>query len=273
MVDGSAHAAVAPLFVPGNRPERFAKAAASGADAVIIDMEDAVPADAKAAARSGLAGGSLPQATVYVRVNAIGTTWHAEDIAAVCRLPLAGIVLPKAEMSDATGALASQLHGRMPLLLLIESAQGLSEARSLAALPGVVRLAFGSLDFCADLGIAHTRQALAPARIELAMASRLASLAAPIDGITADIADEALIEDDARHARDMGFGGKLAIHPKQIAPLIRGFMPTASEIDWARQVLAAGEDGAVAVSGMMIDAPVRMRARRILAMAEQHGPQ
>lgn len=269
MVDGPTHAAVAPLFVPGNRPERFPKAAASGADAVIVDLEDAVPADAKDAARSALASEALPAGDVYVRVNAIDTAWHADDVAVVSRLPLAGIVLPKAEMSDATTAVASQLAGRMPLVLLVESAKGLSEARTLAALPGVVRLAFGSLDFCADLGIAHTRQALAPARIELAMASRLASLAAPIDGITADISDEALIEDDARHARDMGFGGKLAIHPKQIAPLIRGFMPSPSEVDWAKQVLAAGGDGAVAVGGMMIDAPVRMRARRILALAQR----
>ena len=148
-------------------------------------------------------------------------------------------------------------------IALIESARGLAAARDIARACG--RLAFGSVDFAADLGCAHTREALLLARLELVLASRLAGLPAPLDGVTTAIHDDALVESDARHAAELGFGGKLLIHPKQVAAALRGFAPGEAEIAWARRVLAAGGDGAVAVDGMMIDAPVRLRAERILS--------
>lgn len=253
---------IAPLFVPADRPERFAKAAASGADAVILDLEDGVAGDAKEAARAALRTDftGLP---VLVRINGADTPWFADDLAAVADLNAAGIILPKAETGRELDAVCAV---GLPVLALIETARGLAEARSIATLDRVVRLVFGSLDFCADLGCAPVREALLAARSELVLASRLGGLDAPVDGVTTSIDDAALIADDARHAMTLGFGGKLAIHPRQIAPIREGFRPDAAEIAWARRVLASG-DGAVAVDGGMVDEPVRLRARAILKRA------
>lgn len=256
---------IAPLFVPGHRPERFAKAAVAGADAVIIDLEDAVPPEEKAAARANAAAARLEGIPVYVRINPAGTPWHAEDLVALAESELAGILLPKAE-NPVTIEGMRRMIGAMDVIALIESARGLAAAREIAA-GGVAGLGFGSLDYAADLGCAHTRQALLLARSELVLASRLAGIGAPLDGVTAAIGDDALTEDDARHAAELGFGGKLLIHPRQVAPALRGFAPTAEEVEWAGKVMAAGGGGAVSVDGMMIDAPVRMRAERILARA------
>jgi citrate lyase subunit beta/citryl-CoA lyase len=257
--------AIAPLFVPGNRPERFAKAAASGADAVIIDLEDAVAPEEKEAARRAAAAAALERIEVLVRINAAGTPWHAEDLAALASARIAGIMLPKAEDPAILAAIHTALGDRRPVIALVESARGVAAARDLAR--GAARLAFGSIDYAADLGCAHTREALLMARLELVLASRLTGIAAPIDGVTAAIGDDALTEGDARHAADLGFGGKLCIHPRQVAPALRGFAPGAEEVEWARKVIAAGGEGAVAVGGMMIDAPVRLRAERILSRA------
>jgi len=257
-----------PLFVPGNRPERFDKAAASGADAIIIDLEDAVAANTKDEARAALRGGftSLP---VLVRVNGIGTSWHKADMAALARQTFAAVVMPKAEAGPAFEALCAAAP--MPVVALIETARGLADARRIAATENVARLAFGSIDFCADLGCAHTREALLAARGELVLASRLAGLVAPIDGVTTAIDDTALIAGDARHACDLGFTGKLCIHPRQIEAIRAGFAADEAEIAWANKVLASG-DGAAAVDGMMVDEPVRIRARSILKRAGAQAP-
>ncbi|WP_425277335.1 HpcH/HpaI aldolase/citrate lyase family protein [Sinorhizobium fredii] len=252
-----------PLFVPGNRPERFEKAAASGADAIIIDLEDAVAPDAKEAAGVALRA-DFTDLPVLVRINGEGTPWHEDDLAAVSRLPVAAVIVPKAELGGGLAALAAA--SAVPIVALVETARGLAEARQIAALPGVSRLAFGSVDFCADLGCAHTREALLAARSELVLASRLAGLVAPLDGVTTSIDDGEQIESDARYALELGFGGKLAIHPRQIEAIRAGFRPQASEIEWAKKVLASG-DGAAAVDGAMVDEPVRIRARAVLARA------
>ncbi|MBE9639557.1 HpcH/HpaI aldolase/citrate lyase family protein [Salipiger mangrovisoli] len=253
----------APLFVPASRPERFAKAAGSGACGVILDLEDAVAADAKDAARAALACGftDLP---VLLRINPAGTPWHEADLEAAATLPFAAIMLPKAEDPEAIGPLARRTGH--PILPLIETARGLAAAREIAACADVVRLAFGSIDFCADIGCEHLRETLRPVRLELVIASRLAGIAAPIDGVTTEFADPTLTEDDSRHARSLGMTGKLCIHPRQVAPIRTGFAPTAAERDWAARVLASG-DGAVSVDGAMVDEPVRLRARAILANA------
>ncbi len=259
---------VLPLFVPGDRPERFGKAAAAGGDAVIVDLEDAVAPEAKAAARARLAEALAPLAgglPLLVRINARGTPWHDDDLAACAGLPLAGIVLPKAEtaadctrVGEATG---------LPAVALVETALGLANAGEIARASR--RLAFGSIDFAADLGMAHEREVLRPARFALAMAARFAGRAAPIDGVTTAIRDGEAVADDCRHAVAMGFAGKLIIHPAQIAAARKGFAPSEGECDWARRVLAAVEGGAaaVAVDGAMVDAPVIARARQILARA------
>ncbi|WP_295046145.1 CoA ester lyase [uncultured Paracoccus sp.] len=253
----------APLFVPANRPERFAKAAASGADAIILDLEDAVAVDAKDAARAALAR-DFTDLPVIVRINAHATPWHDADVAAVAALNPAAAILPKAEDAAVTAQVAKALG--LPVIALIESAPGLAHARAIAQAPGVVRLAFGSVDFCADLACAHLREVLLPARSELVLASRLAGIAAPIDGVTVQLDDLSVSHDDAAHARALGMTGKLCIHPRQIAEVRRAFAPTPAELDWARRVVASG-DGAVSVDGAMVDEPVRIRARALLAEA------
>jgi citrate lyase subunit beta/citryl-CoA lyase len=256
---------IVPLFVPGSRPERFEKAVSSGADAVIIDLEDAVAAEAKDAARAALSGGFTDR-PVLVRINGIGTPWHMADVAAASGLPFAAMMVPKADASEDFEALCAS--SPLPVIALVETARGLAEARHIAATANVARLAFGSIDFCADLGCAHTREALLPARSELVLASRLAGLTEPIDGVTTAIDESALIAADARHARELGFGGKLCIHPRQVEAIRAGFHPDEAEIAWARKVLASG-DGSTAVDGTMVDEPVRARARSILKRAAE----
>lgn len=257
-----------PLFVPGNRPERFEKAAQSGADAIIIDLEDAVPPELKIAARNSLSAvdAGIP---ALVRINALGTAWSQEDQAAVKGRNFAAVVVPKAEATEPFEDLCRNLG--VPVIALVESARGLADARRLAAIPHVSRLAFGSIDFCADIGCDHDHDALLFARSELVLASRLAGLAAPIDGVTTSIDDEALIRSDARNARRLGFGGKLCIHPRQIRAIQAGFAPDEAEVIWACKVLTGGE-GAVAVDGTMVDEPVRIRARTILKRAGENAP-
>lgn len=252
---------LAPLFVPGHRPERFAKAAASGADAVIIDLEDAVPADAKEAARANLRTDLT--CPVIVRINGAGTAWHEADLAAVSALPLAAIMAPKSEAGVGFDGLLKR-RGSIPILALVETARGLADARRIASAPGVARLAFGSVDYCADLGCQHTREALLSARCELVLASRLAGQPAPLDGVTTALDDEAQLAGDTRHARELGFGGKLCIHPRQVGPVLGAFRPGHDEIAWARQALASG-DGVATLDGAMVDEAVRIRARAVLA--------
>lgn len=260
-----------PLFVPADRPERYAKAAASGADAVFIDLEDAVAPAAKTDARQALVGGAgevvgtgVP---VFVRVNAVGTPWHEDDIAALRHLGLAGIVLPKAERPADIERLAGEIGEGAEIIALIESPLGLANARGLAAVADC--LAFGSIDFALSLGAEHRREALLAARSELVLASVLAGKPGPIDGVTTAIGDAGIVADDAAYAASLGFAGKLLIHPKQIAPAIQGFRPKESDIAWAERVLTASGGEAVALDGAMIDAPELARARRIRQRAER----
>jgi citrate lyase subunit beta/citryl-CoA lyase len=254
---------LAPLFVPADRPDRFAKAAASGADAVIIDLEDAVPPDRKVRARDALSRDMLPAAPILIRINATSTEWFAGDVVAVLRLGVECLLLPKSETIDDIGRVGT-MAGALHIVALIETARGLANARGVAG-SGVSRLAFGSIDYCADLGCAHQRDILIPARSEIVLASRLAGICPPLDGVTAKIDSPEEAEADARHACNLGFGGKMCVHPTQITPVKAGFMPTASEVDWANSILASPEGGASKIAGAMVDAPVRQRARQILA--------
>lgn len=261
------------LFVPGDRPERYAKALASGADAVIVDLEDAVAAADKDRARESLrqwlrsgAGG----AQVMVRINAAGTPWFTHDLALAAVDGIAAVVLPKAEDLDAIAAITALRDG-LRVLPLIESAAGIESVLAIARAPGVARLVFGSIDLQADLGMRDaTEDDLLPFRLRLLTASRLAGLAPPVDGVTVAIDDEARLAGDTLRARRLGFGGKLCIHPKQVATVQRNFAPGAAEIDWARRVLEAiaqSAGSAVALDGKMVDTPVILRAQAILREA------
>lgn len=259
------------LFVPADRPERFPKALGAGAHAVIIDLEDAVAPEAKSAARDALqAWLAGPDARpVHVRVNAQQTPWFAQDLA-LCAHPLVeGIVLPKAEAAEQVAAAVHAAPGT-PVLPLIETALGIENLRPVARAPGVQRLVFGSIDFQADLGIEDEGEALLPFRAQLVLVSRLAGLQSPVDGVTTALDDEQAIAGDTARARRLGFGAKLCIHPRQVAAVSRGFMPSEPEIDWARRVLRAAHDSAgaaVAVDGKMVDTPVLLRARSLLDRA------
>ena len=250
------------LFVPADRPERIAKALASGADAVIVDLEDAVAPAAKDAAREALRGW-LAQADrrVVVRINGVDTPWFGAD-RALCRdAGVAAVMLPKAERA---GDLA--FEGK-PVLPLIETAVGIDALREIASAPGVERLVFGSIDFQLDLGIEGDGEELLLFRSQLVLASRLAGLAPPVDGVSPAIDDTAALQANALRARRLGFGAKLCIHPRQVDVVNRALGPSDEELAWARRVLEASEKAggaAVAVDGRMVDRPVILRAQALL---------
>lgn len=259
------------LFVPADRPDRIGKALRAGADAVIVDLEDAVAPGAKAAARASL-GAWLEgpdAAPVLVRINGAQTPWFEEDLRALAKAGVSGIVVPKSESADALAAAHAATRGR-PVLPLIETAAGFDALRALGATPGVQRMVFGSIDFQVDLGIEGDDEELLFFRSQLVLVARLAGLMAPVDGVTTAIDDEQAVLRDTARARRLGFGAKLCIHPKQVAAVHRAFTPSEAETGWARRVLAAAEasgGAAVAVDGKMVDAPVLARARTLLDRA------
>ncbi|MHB9756057.1 HpcH/HpaI aldolase/citrate lyase family protein [Streptomyces sp. BYX5S] len=258
--------AVTWLFVPATHPGRFAKAAASGADAVVVDFEDAVAADDKAAARERLRAAWPRDADVpvTVRINGPGTAEYEDDLA-VCRaLAPAAVVLPKTE-SAAQVRHTAQASGTR-VLPLIETARGLVHLDTITAEPDGVRLLFGSIDLALDLGVSDDR-ALDSARADLVRWSAANGRPAPVDGVTTAVRDPDAVTRAAARGRAWGFGGKLCIHPAQLPHVRAAFAPTEEEVGWARRVLAAGHEGAATVDGEMIDRPVVERARRILHRA------
>lgn len=258
------------LFVPGDRPERFAKAAAAGADLVIIDLEDAVAPDAKAAARRNVTDWLDHGGQAIVRINAAETPWHSADIAALGRCA-PGVMLPKAERAEVITAVADAISGA-PIIALVETARGARDCDALAEARGTTRIALGNADLGTQLGVAHTsHRALAYVRGRLVLCSAAAGLPAPIDGVTTAFDSTALLAEDLALAVELGFSGKLCIHPTQVAAVNGAFLPTDAELAWANRVVAAAEgapDRAIALDGAMIDAPLVQRAIRLLARSE-----
>lgn len=263
------------LFVPGNRPERFAKALASGADAVVLDLEDAVAPEAKAAARDAIAAwatqaGEAERARIVVRINDAAAPGFAEDLRLLREARLLDVMLPKAEHDEPLGALRAALPGAR-LLALIESARGIVRADALAACAGVTRLVFGTLDFALDLDldIAEGNEALAYAASRLAIASRVAGLGAPVAGVTPQLDDAARLLSDLAWSRRHGFGAKLCIHPAQVVAVHAALAPDSAALDWARRVIAAeaASPGAARLDGRMVDRPVVLQAQRTLRRA------
>ena len=257
------------LFVPASRPERIAKALDAGADAVIVYLEDAVAPAEKESARAALAAALDPSRPVMVRVNAADTTWFPADLELLTHPGIAAVVLPKAEHAEDV-VVVHRAAGGKRVLPLIESALGFEQRLALAHAEGVQRLIFGQIDFQADMGMRATEEELLPFRVALVLASRLVDIAPPIDGPTTAIGDETVLRSDALRARRLGFGGKLCIHPRQVAVVNQCFTPDADEVAWARRVIeadAAAGGAAVAVDGKMVDRPVVLRAQAILAEA------
>lgn len=260
------------LFVSAHQPDRIHKACASGADAVVIDLEDAVPLDRKDEARAHLAdwlAAAAHQAdgpALAVRINPIDTPWHASDTVLAAHPLFSAVMLPKAQDAGALRSLALACP-QAALWPLVETARGFSALDALAAVPNVQRLVFGSIDFQADLGIDGDADELLFFRSRLVLVSRLAQLQPPVDGVSTVLGDADRLCCEATRARRLGFGGKLCIHPQQVALVNNCFTPSVAQIDWARRVIAAdaASGGApVAVDGKMVDRPVVLQAQAML---------
>lgn len=255
-----------PLFVPASRPKLITKAWQSGATSIIIDLEDAVAPDDKDMARENVivAMESKPNVPTYLRINASGTMEYDLDIALLSSLNFDGVMLPKTQTIEELKVVRRAINYNQKIIGLIETAKGMVNVNTIAH--HCDRLAFGSIDYCADLDIAHSEQALLFARSSIVLASRAAGISPPIDGVTTSIKDENLIQSEAAHSNELGFKGKLLIHPSQITPTYKAFMPSLDDVAWAEDIITAGKQkGAIAVDGAMVDAPVIMRAENILA--------
>lgn len=276
----AAATAVTWLFVPGERPERFDKAAGSAADEVVLDLEDAVPPAGKDAAREQVCRWLASAGTGWVRVNGADTPWFEADLAALAavgavpalaaRTGLRGVLVPKADDPEDLALVRARVGPDRGVMALVESARGVAGALALAATDAVDRLAFGSVDLAVDLDAVEEDRSLLLARSMLVLASRAAGKPGPVDGITGSWDDPELVRSDAYRSRRLGFTGKLCIHPAQLDPAAAAFRPTEAELAWARRVLdAVGDDapGAVAVAGQMVDKPVLDRARAIARRA------
>jgi citrate lyase subunit beta/citryl-CoA lyase len=262
------------LFVPGNRPDRFDKALGSGADAVILDLEDAVAAAEKDTARAAIdawfggAGGGA-SGRVLIRINDDTTPWHEDDLDLLRHTGASGVMLPKVERSEQIARIAEALRPGGVVVPLIETARGLRGVDGIAAADGVQRLAFGTLDFAVDLNLSGDERGLLSPAMAITLASRCAEKAPPIAGVTPEIGNDEALARDLAFARAVGFTAKLCIHPKQVEAVRCALVPSESEVDWARRVLAAAAAGAgvVQVDGRMVDRPVLLKAQSILDRA------
>ncbi|WP_229719150.1 HpcH/HpaI aldolase/citrate lyase family protein [Nocardia jinanensis] len=277
----------APLFVPGDRPDRIRKACERGARAIVIDLEDAVAPTRKDAARAALSQVTVADAVaVLVRVNAsTDRDLLAADLAALRPVlsRVAGVVLPKVESVATVRDVAAELSGAsgcVPALVpTVETARGVHAAYEIAAAsPLVHTLLFGPVDLSAELGITATAAGteLVTARSTVVLACAAARIAAPLDGPWTGLDDYLGLAEATRHARNLGFGGKVAIHPRQLPVLTTGFAPTRAEISWANEVdsvytaaVSHGVGVARLSDGTFIDPPVAERARRILSRAHR----
>jgi len=256
------------LFAPGHSEKLLRRVFDAGADAVMLDLEDAVPLDAKPQAREMVAA-VLTERPAWVRINAVRTPLSAADLEAVAGLA-AGIRIPKVE-SAADVEWVRERAPATPLICAIESARGLLAAEEIAFVPGVRHLSLGGVDLRRDLGAGDGDLQTLYARSHLVVVSRAAGLGPPIDSVYARLDDEAGLRRQTEFARSLGFFGKSAIHPKQLSVLHEVFTPSEHEVAWAHAVLEAFEaarGNAVKLGdGEFVDLPVAERARYLLQLA------
>jgi len=267
------------LFVPGTRPELFMKALNSGASAVVLDLEDAVSEEDKDSARDAIRAAwpsfsSEQRERLVIRINSPGSKFYSADLILAQELQVACLLIPKSESRDQLNG-AALILPNTAIIPMIETAIGLDQLKDIANSNQVIRLALGNLDLQADLGMICDRQEteLQMARYQIVLASRLAQIAPPIDGVTPSIDDIERITDDSERAKRMGFGGKLCIHPKQVSVVNQAFTPTEDETSWAKRVIEAdlaSKGGAIKLDGKMIDRPVVLLAKRTMAIAGKH---
>lgn len=272
--------ALTALYVPGDRPDRIAKALTSGADIVIVDLEDAVAAAHKAEARAGLSAalahvGGGP--TVQVRVNARGSAWHDADLAAVAELaPHIEVRLPKIHGPADAHAALGVLSGR-PCHALIESALGVEHAFAIAQ-SGVASIGLGEADLRSSLGLPpgpSGEPGLAWLRSRIVNAAAAAGLLPPLMSVYTNVSDNEGLRESCAGGRGLGFLGRAAIHPKQLAPIREAFTPTPDELGRAAETLArVGEAAAdasgtvVLADGSFLDGAMVEAARRIVSIAQ-----
>lgn len=274
------------LFAPGNHARRVEKALTLPADAVILDLEDAVAVSEKPATRELVLAvfGQPRHGRLYVRINAYTTEWCYADIVTVARTGLDGIILPKVETADQLQSidwLLANLErerglpvGGIDLVPIIETALGISNIGGIAGSGSrTKRLAFGAGDYTLDLGMVWSRDELEllPARSAVVMASRAAGIEPPLDTVWADLRDAEGFARSAERAAALGFQGKMCIHPDQIAVTNAAFSPSTQQLSWANRVVAAFEEAeakglaSIQLDGQFIDYPIVQRARQVIA--------
>lgn len=261
------------LFVPATRIDRVSKAFASGADAVIVDLEDAVAQEDKAQARKALQEyyDSADYQPVWVRINQAGSDDFAEDIKACEKMPnLAGVILPKAKQATDIEYI-HHLTG-LSVIALIENAIGLHQVDAMAKSAGLVAFSYGFLDLCNDLGVKVGTPAADivanQIRYQLILTSKINQLSPPIDTVYPDFNDAKGLSARVQLWSQMGMSGMLCIHPKQIAVVQNALQPTDADIEFARRVVEEYERSGQAVfkvDGEMVDAPVIQRCVQMLA--------
>ena len=230
------------LFVPGDRSERFSKAIQSGADELILDLEDAVADEKKVDARDAISAYLNTGAQVLLRINSLLSRHFLKDLF-LCRLSgVKGVVLPKTESAADIIQLQENLSLKLPIYPLIETAKGMLAAHDIAGANGVARLMFGTIDFSVDLNLDCGVSGYAPYWAQLVMASRANDLQPPIDGVTVNLQDQALLQADTLHAKRAGMGGKLCIHPLQIQTVNACFVPSAEALNWAENVIQLSKE-------------------------------
>ena len=273
------------LFALGNQGEVLAKLPRSGPDGVVLDLEDAVPADAKADARAVVADAAaalsadLAGPTVHVRVNAVASEWFAADVAQAVVPGIGGVVVPKLESADQVATVATTLdrHGLDDLWIVagLETAAGVARAEEVLADERVTAAYFGAEDYIADLGGVRTAEGteVLYARSRVALAARLTGTLA-IDQVVTALGDEERFRADAATGRALGYRGKLCIHPAQVALAHAAFSPSRDEVDRAHRLLDAYEaavaagSAAIAFEGQMVDEPLARQARTLLDSAD-----
>ena len=278
------------LFVPGNDQRKLAKVFGVGADAVILDLEDAVAIAEKEDARATVneALQSARSCLGYVRVNALGSGYCREDLEAVVARGVDGIVLPKVESSECLEAVDGMLAafeeraglevGAIDLMPIVETALGVESAIDIVRSDTrVKRLSFGAGDYTLDLDYEWNADeaVLDFARTRLSHASRIGGLEPPIDAAVVQVSDDDRFLMSARRGRSFGFAGKLCIHPRQVTLCHGVFTPGTEELERARAIVAAFEaaeaagSASVQLDGYFIDYPIVSKAQRTLALAER----
>ena len=272
------------LIAPAVRPDFLAKLPGRGADVLFVDCEDAVPANAKAEARA-IAREYVPRLTaegcsVIVRVNAVASAWFADDVAEGLAPEAAAVVIPKVDRLDDLDAAGAALDeaglDHLGIFAGLETALGVADARSLLAHPRVVAAYFGAEDFIADMGGVRTESndEVHHARSHTVLAGRLAGVPV-VDQVVTDFRNDEVYRREAEQARDLGYAGKLCIHPSQVSIANQAFVPSEAEIERARRLLAAydraSEQGLAAIDfeGQMVDEPLAAQARNTLARGEE----